>query len=294
MRPDRHLALRPALKWRAVQLLLRTAPLVPSPAAVAAPAGDLARLLNPRARAAVLDNLHHLLPEASAAQRQAALRGVFRSVARYYVELGQLPAREAGALHAAIRVRGYEHFARAQAAGRGVIVAGIHLGPAEIVLQAFAARGVHYTAVVERLHPPQLARSVQALRAAYGQRYVYPDLGGVLALRRALRAGEVAAMLIDRDVLGNGVLVPAFGGRIRAPVGPIELARASGAPIVPATPRWLPGGGYEVELQPAFAPPPWRRGVDDATAELARLLARFAPPLRRHPDQWLALQPLFV
>lgn len=292
--PRRHLTLGDALKLRGFQLAGLAARRGGAVGPSLAPAiGRLAYRLAPRHRRAVEANLRALLPDASAGELRAAAAGVFASVTRYYVELIRLPAVDLRALHDATVVEGYELFEAARGAGRGVIVASVHLGPAEILLQVFAARGVHYTAMIERLRPPQLNRLFLDVREARGQRYVFADVAGARSLLRALRGGGVVALLMDRDVAGSGIEVPFAGGLIRAPAGVIDLARASAAPIFPTVAQWTPSG-----MRAIFMPPMTIgreiRGVEPTRRALAELLDRFVPYLRAHPEQWLVLEPLFV
>ncbi|HZQ35309.1 MAG TPA: hypothetical protein VFD32_05215 [Dehalococcoidia bacterium] len=261
--------------------------------ALAPVAGRLAYLLAMPQRRAVEANLRVLLPAASDAEIRRLASGVFSSVTRYYVELMRLPVTNLRALHDGTEVEGYERFEAARAAGRGVVVASIHLGPAEIVLQAFGVRGVHYTAMVERLRPPELNQLFLDVRQMRGQRYVFADVAGARALLRALRGGGVVALLIDRDLNRSGIEVPFAGGVIRAPTGIIELARASGAPLFPTVAQWTPGG-----MRAIFMPPlsigREIRGAEATRRALAELLDRFVPYLRAHPEQWVVLERLFV
>mgnify|MGYP001416689768 CR=1 FL=1 len=288
-----HLSLAAALKWRGFQLAgiaLRHS----EPAATLLPplAGGMAYALARGRRHAVEANLGDLLPDASrTVVRQKAI-GVFRSVARYYVELMRLPIVDARVGHDDTIVEGYELFEAARAAGKGVIVAGIHLGPAELLLQSFASRGITYTAMIERLQPQLNALFLQA-RQRPGQRYVYADLAGLRALLKALRAGQVVALLVDRDVTGSGGEVPFAGRTVRAAAGVIELARASGAPIVPAIAQWTDTGKRAIFLQPITVERA-TRGQEALRDAMAALLSRFLPYLRARPEDWLMLERWFV
>jgi KDO2-lipid IV(A) lauroyltransferase len=281
------------LKWRSLQLLALAVRLAPGPSLALYPlAGELARLISVRRRRAVAANVGALLPTASTCERDRISRSIFRSVAHYYVEIFRLPARDIQELHGRIAVEGYGHFIEAQRAGKGVIVASIHLGPAEIVLQAFAARGVRFTAMVERLRPAPLYRLVQSTRHAHGHRYVDASLSGTKALIRTLREGGTVAMLVDRDVLGTGITVEYAGGRAAVPAGVIELARLTGAAIVPAHALWLPGHRYAATIRPAMYPITRAKDRASLRRELMRLLAPFEARLREHPEQWLLLERL--
>jgi len=289
-----HLPLAASLRWRGFQLagavLQRSGP---SGRLLAPLAGRLAWMLAPTQRQAVSTNLRILLPEAPPGRVRQAAIGAFRSVVRYYVELARVPVSDLRAIHAAMTVEGYEIVETARAAGHGVIVAGIHLGPTELLLQAFAVRGVSYTAMIERLQPPQLNALFLQWREAHGQRYVYADVAGARALLKALRAGGIVALLIDRDVTGTGVAVPFAGGSVRAPTGVIDLARASGAPIIPAIAQWTRRGTRAIFLPPITIERTLR-APEAQRAALAALLRRYLPYLRAHPEQWLVLEPWFV
>ncbi len=292
--PARHLSLAGALKYRGFQLAGAAARRggAAGPALVPAIAWLAARLAV-RQRRAVARNLSVLLPEADRAEIRRHTDAIFRSVTRYYVELMRIPAVELRAIHDAVDVAGYERFEAARAHGKGVIVASIHLGPAEIVLQAFAVRGVQYTAMIERLQPEPLNRLFLGVRRTSQQRYVFPDLAGARALLKALRAGGVVALLVDRDVTGTGIPVPFAGGVIRAPAGIVDLARASGAPILPTIGLWTPAG-YRAIFMDALTIGRELRGAEATQRALAELLGRFVPLLRAHPGQWLVLEPLFL
>lgn len=289
-----HLGLVPALKWRLFQLSaagVRTLPQASEGGS--ALAGDIAWLLAGKRRRAVTANLRFLDPLSAPARLRARSRAVFRSAARYYVELLRLPYTNLAAFHALIDVEGYEHFLEAQARGKGVIVASMHYGPAEILLQAFTARGVHYTAMVEQIRPAGLARLFLCLREAHGNQYVFPDLAGTKRLLRTLHARGVAAVLVDRDVLGSGIEATFCSGTIHAPAGAVELARLTGAAIVPAIGRWRPGGRYSVDFMPPVTLEGDRRDRRALRRNVERVLAGMEPFLRRDPGQWLVLEQLW-
>lgn len=285
------------LRWRSAQIAALTVPHMPALFDTLAPlAGEVAFLAAAKQRRAVLANLSHLFPNTAPLQRDSTARGIFRSVARYYVELMRLPALSLASQRRRLRVRDYQNFIDAAAFGRGVIIAGIHIGPAEMVLQGFPARGVPYIAMIERLQPEPLAELLMKVRTAHGQEFVYPDLAGTKRLIRALRSGGLVTLLVDRDVTGSGVAVEFCGSEIHVPAGVMALARLSHAPIVPAVPRWLPRASdrhMEVTLLQPFWPELRPKNRDDLRRETERLLARFEPHLRRYPEQWLVLQRLW-
>lgn len=280
-----------ALKLCAFRVAASGARVSPAAMRTLAPAaGDLAWVLNVAARRRVRANLRGLLPNAGADALRRTERSIFRSIARYYAELLALPVTSPRTLERRAIVEGYEHLTAARAEGRGLILASVHVGPGELVMQGLAARGVFYTAMIERLNPEPLGELVRALREAHGHRYVFAGVAGAKELIRVVRAGGVAALLVDRDVLGTGTLVTFLGRTIRAPAGPIELAALTGAPLLPACAAWLPDGRYAVRILPPLHIERSARKGDALRREIERLLALFAPHFRAHADQWLVLQ----
>ncbi|HEY7295521.1 MAG TPA: hypothetical protein VH916_10790 [Dehalococcoidia bacterium] len=288
-----HLSPAAAMKWRAYQIAAIGVQRGGCAGPLLAPlAGRLSYLLSPGTRRAVEANVRQLLPWESPTAVRRTARGIFCSVARYNAELMRLPVSDLRALHDTMDVQGYEFLEAARRAGKGVIVAGVHLGPAEIVLQAFAVRGVPYTAMIERLEPPGLNALFLDIRLRHGHRYVFADMAGARALLRALRDGGVVTILVDRDVTGSGIDVPLAGTSVRAPTGVIDLARVSGAPIVPTVAQW-DGARRRTIFMPPITIQREVRGVDARRTALADLLERFLPYLRAHPEQWLMLQRWF-
>lgn len=253
--------------------------------------GVITYLLNGRARNQVCANLRTLQPGAPPDQIAGNCRGIFRSVARYYVELMALPALSPRALERRVDVQGYEWVPRLLSDGKGFILVGIHCGPSELVLQAFAARNVHYTAMVEKLQPPQVDAYLRRVRSCYGNRYVAPDLAGVKEALRVLRGGGMVALLVDRDVIGTGIEAFFCGRMITAPPGAVELAAVTGAPLLPATVFWTRTGRLDVTIQPPLYVAREARKGAALRREVERLLAHFADHLRAHPDQWVVLGP---
>ena len=114
-----------------------------------------------------------------------------------------------------------------------VLVASAHTGNPELALIAVKERGRRWVELVEALQPPALGREMARLRELAGGRVVEVDMAGTREALRELRAGGMVALLADRDLGGGGVCTTLLGRRVRLPRGPWELARRSGARVVP-------------------------------------------------------------
>jgi KDO2-lipid IV(A) lauroyltransferase len=114
-----------------------------------------------------------------------------------------------------------------------------------------------------------------------------------LRLRDALRADEVVAIQGDRVMPGqNGMEMPFLGGHLLLPTGPVKLASASGAPIIPVFTVRAPDGRVRICVEDAIdVPHPLNdQAKADAMRQIAEVLAKY---VRAYPEQWLVLAPAF-
>jgi KDO2-lipid IV(A) lauroyltransferase len=119
-----------------------------------------------------------------------------------------------------------------------------------------------------------------------------PFLG--LALREALERGEVVALQGDRPRTGGAALeVELFGRPYALPVGPLALARQTGAPLLPAFVHRLGRRRYQVVFHPPIEVPrtPDRRA--DLLTAARRLAVELETAIRRSPHEWYVFRALW-
>jgi KDO2-lipid IV(A) lauroyltransferase len=256
-------------------------------------AGELAYILAVRVRHNVWDNMRHVMgPATPKPELRRAARDVFRNIARYYVDLITRPRLDARRFYdrQLTRYGIEENLLSPLKQGKGVILVSAHFGDAELVLQGLLHLGVKILALTEPLEPPALSRLVHDLRSNSGHTYLPVTLSNVKAMMRHLKAGGMIALLCDRDIEGRSVRVPFCGVPASMPVGAVELAMRTGAPLVPTFSHRRNDNHYDV-----FAEPPVelaRTGDTPADLEtnVRRLLARFETHVRRDPGQWTVLE----
>ena len=74
--------------------------------------------------------------------------------------------------------------------------------------------------------------------------------GSSSALLRALKANEIAGLVSDRDLVGNGVEVEFFGEKTTLPAGAATLALRTGAPLLPVVVYSGPGNWHTGVVHP--------------------------------------------
>jgi KDO2-lipid IV(A) lauroyltransferase len=259
------------------------------PASVATP---IARAVG-RAAAPVLCVLRRM---AARHQRRAsghdAVRGVFDSYGRYWLEMLRLPAEvRAGTIAAHCAIEGYEHIEAGLARGNGVILALPHLGGWEWAGAAMALRGHRLLAVVEKIEPPELLAWFAEQRAAIGIEVVTlgPDVG--VKVLRALRDNRIVCLLSDRDIAGDGVEVEFFGERTTLPGGPATLALRTGAMLVPVAVYFREGRDHLGVVRPPLEVQRLGRLREDIARITQALAHELEILIRAAPEQWHLLQP---
>jgi lauroyl/myristoyl acyltransferase len=239
--------------------------------------------LLPEERESVRRNLRRVRPEADGATLDAAVAATFRNFALCFSDLLTLNREPGPTLRRHVKeVRGEEHLARARAPGRGLIVATAHLGNWELGGRLLASRCGRPTHVVLSAEAdPSVAALLR--RDADGLRFVTREVPTAsLGLLTALRRDEVVAVQGDRATgRRSDVRLPFFGRLAPFPIGPFRLARASGAPVLPAFCVLGEDARYHVSLEP----PIWV-GAGEEEAGLGRLVAVMERYVSAYPDQW--------
>ena len=257
--------------------------------ALARAAGWVAWTLRVNARTRLEENL---LPACDGDRERAreASRRTFLNAANYHVDLATLAYRDHASYEREhLQVVGEEHVPALFEPGP-VLIASAHTGNPELALVAVAQRGRRWVELVEALQPPALGREMARLREIAGGRVVEVDMSGTREALRELRAGGMVALLADRDLAGGGICTTLLGRRVRLPRGPWELARRSGATVVPL---FLSRRG--TRDQTVFIEEPFRVSSEGDREEAIGAAAQrwadaFGAHLRRDPGQWTVLE----
>jgi lauroyl/myristoyl acyltransferase len=235
----------------------------------------------PAERAVVRRNLARILPGAPTRELDALVAAVFRHFAICFADLITANRRaDVGALVAG--VEGMAELEKAARAGRGLVVLTAHLGNWELagrMLARYGARPTHVVVAAEA--DPAVERFLRG--GAAPVRFVTRTAPAAsLSLLSALRRGEIVALQGDRALGTRGdVLQPFFGAPAPFPLGPFVLARAAGAPVVPAFCLLDADRRYRIVVgMPSSVEP------GGEAAALGRWVGVLEVVVRRHPAQW--------
>jgi KDO2-lipid IV(A) lauroyltransferase len=242
---------------------------------------DVASRRLPAERAVVGRNLARILPGTPPRALDELVSAVFRNFGVCFADLITANRRAAvGTLVAAID--GMAELQKTARHGRGLVVLTAHLGNWELAGRMLARDGARPTHVVVAAEAdPAVERFLRGGTAPV--RFVTRAAPTTsLALLAALRRGEIVALQGDRALGTRGdVLQPFFGAPAPFPLGPFVLARAAGAPVVPAFCLLDADRRYRIVVG---APSPVEAGGEEAA--LRRWVATLQAMVKRHPAQW--------
>lgn len=246
---------------------------------------ELAYHFSPNQRAGIESNVRqvfrHTRPDLQGPELESAIKKqvhrIFLNRGVWFADLSVLAGRrQVSGLFRFKRSGNWSALERQLATGKGAIVASAHLGNWHGGGFAIARSGVPVRVVMYRNHAGDVMDSKVARRAKVRQTYIDSDPMAMVEIVKALRSGEVLAMLVDKPWDSRSIEVPFFGKPSRFPVGPVRLARMAGVPIFPAFCTWKRVREYEavlcdpIEVTGSDPDEAERRAV----AELARVIER--------------------
>jgi KDO2-lipid IV(A) lauroyltransferase len=250
--------------------------------------GALVWRLMSKLRRTGLRNLEMAYPLASLNEREAILRGVYRSLGWQLAEFCKMSRYTAEEAAKFVRYDGLENYLKARAKGKGVLVLTGHLGAWELSSFYHSLVGYPMSLVIRRLDNPLVDEFVNSTRCLHGNRVIHKD-DFARGLLTAMHNGETVGILMDTNMTPpQGVFVPFFGVEACTATAMARIALRTHAAVLPgflvwekAESRYVLKFGAEIEMV--------RSGNLDAdiVANTALFTAAIEAYIRQYPEQWL-------
>lgn len=250
----------------------------------------------PRQRKALNANLAHVLQSDDRRQVDAVARRSFRNFGKYVIDFIHYPLMTRDEVRARLRFDQFNELNHAVAAGRGVLIVTIHFGNWDLGAAALAAYDYPVNAIAETFPYAPMNNLVQGSREKLGMHVIGHERLGP-AVFRALRRGEILAMLVDVTNDDHSRLpVDFFGRPALVSSAPARIALRTGAWVMPAV--VIRGPRDDLDIRPiidtslgGFLPSgDAERDVQELTRQIMASLER---TIRRYPEQWFIFRRLW-
>jgi KDO2-lipid IV(A) lauroyltransferase len=241
-----------------------------------------------RLRSVGVRNLEMALPELSSKTRKEILRRVYIHLGWQLVEFCRMNRYTPENTRDWIRTEGLEHYLKAQARGKGVLIITGHLGAWELSSFYHSLMGHPMGMVIRRLDNRRLDEYVNGIRCMHGNYVVHKDDFG-RGLLTAMGAGGTVGILMDTNMTPpQGEFVRFFGIEACTGTGLAHIARKTGAAVLPGFMLWEPGERrYVLRFGPEVEIPRTENIAADILEGTQRCTSALESWIRRYPDQWL-------
>lgn len=245
---------------------------------------------------ALMNNLRHVLPDASNAELRALALRTYRSYAKDTIDFMRFLEMSDAEMTRRVQRIDTSTLDSVIERGEGAISVTAHFGNWEI--GAVLLRRI-YNYPVSVVVMPELSPAVNALRKQFRRALaietfeVRQSMDTALRIRGLLRGRHVVGMLLDRYVGRDRVPVTFFGRRAYFLRTPALMGYLTGCPMVPAFVYRLDDGRYSgVCLPPIYVDREGDRdrNVQRATQLFADLLEE---QIRRQPHYWYQFYPFW-
>lgn len=235
-------------------------------------------------------NLALCFPEKSTAERQSILKQHFYHMAAMGLEYGVCWYASAERLYRLTEYHDKHYLDEALAAGKKVIILYPHFCAFEMTGYKLN-QDVPLISVYSRQKNKAMDEQIRAGRLRYNNGFLVARTDGLLSIIRTLKKHNAPFVYLPDQDFGakDSVFVPFFGIDTATTDGVARIAKLTGAVVIPAIPKRLDNGRFELRFYP-----PWEDfPSQDTVADTARMNAFIEARAREIPEQYFWLHKRF-
>ncbi|MCX5667524.1 MAG: lysophospholipid acyltransferase family protein [Candidatus Omnitrophica bacterium] len=255
--------------------------------AIAAFFGRCAFFLLPKYRDIAIDNLTHAFGSEKTPGEIRHIAGkVFENLGRNAAELINFPKINKENIDRFIKMEGIDIVDGSFARGKGTIILGSHFGNWELLGLTFRVKGYPGSTIGRKIYFYKYDNWLNHLRREQDINVIYRDESPRKMLK-VLKDNKILGIVADQDVDSvEGVFVNFFGRPAFTPVGPVVLARATGASLVPTFVIRKHGHHRFIIEKPIELVDTGNKEADLVT-NTQRWSDVIESYIRKYPDQWV-------
>ncbi len=255
--------------------------------AIASALGSVVYYLLPKYRNLTLDNLKMVFGnEKSDAEIKSIAKKVFQNLAKNAVEMVNLPKLNRKRMNRLVSFRNRERLDDAYKKGKGIIVLTAHFGSWELMAAALRENNYPGVTIGRRIYFHKYDEFLNRLRRSRDVEVIYRDESPRKILR-TLKQNWIVGIVADQDVDSvDGVFVNFFGRPAYTPAGPVVLAKASGAVLLPVF-IIREGAGHVIAIDEPVELTDTGNKENDLVSNTQKWSDVVESYVRKYPDQWV-------
>jgi Kdo2-lipid IVA lauroyltransferase/acyltransferase len=239
-------------------------------------------------RRALNENLAVALHSDDWQQVDTVARRAFRNFGKFVIDFIHFPSMTREEVRRRLVFTQWKDLDEAVQSGRGVLIVTMHIGIWDLGAAALAACDYPINAIGDTFAYPKMDALIHGSREKLGMKVIPRDRVGP-GVFRALRRGEILAMLIDIPVEGQTVAVDFLGAPAEVSSAPARIALRTGAWVVPVVA--LRGPERDTTIRPfidtrSVRYEPTGDEERDVRELTGRIMRSFEAHVLEHPEQW--------
>ena len=217
--------------------------------------------------------------------RRIALK-VFENLGRNSAELINFPKINRNNIDRIVSIEGVGAVDASFAAGNGTIILASHFGNWELVGMIFRIKGYPGVTIGKRIYFHKYDNWLNYLRRTQDVNVIYRDESPRKMLK-VLKDNRILGIVADQDVDSvDGVFVNFFGHPAYTPVGPVVLAKAAGASLIPVF-MIREGAHHRFIIEKPVELADTGNKEADIVTNTQRWSDVVESYIRRYPEQWV-------
>ena len=250
--------------------------------------GTLAYYFLAGARVKAKKNLERCFPEKTKKEICGIVKNIFINEAKNFFELANFPRMDSAFLRSISSIENSHLIKEGIKKGKGILFVSAHTGNWEITAAAVADMGVPVNVVAKKIYIEKLNDMLVGYRTSKNVDVILrdaPDTGRKLL--KALKKGEIIAMLIDQDTNVPGVFVDFFGEPAWTPSGLAVLALKTGAEVLVGIDQRIDKYGHKTVVSGPFTVEPSGNFDTDVVNLTQKVSLVLEDHIRKYPEQWV-------
>ena len=241
-----------------------------------------------RQRRALNENLAWVMGSDDRREVDAVARRAFRNFGKFVIDFIHFPAMSREEVRRRLVFSQWVELDEVMESGRGMLIVTMHFGSWDLGAAAFAAYDYPINAIADNYGYEKMNKLVHGSREKIGMKIIQMDRVGPNVFR-ALKRGEILALLIDVPAPDQAITVDFLGAPAEVSSVPARIALRTGARVVPA--MVLRGPEDDTLIRPVLDVRTARYEASgdeerDVHALTQLMMQSFETLIREHPEQW--------